>query len=320
MQDIVRRLERRLGHPGLVESLATELSGADLQSLLLAVYDRRSEGRTPADVLRDYRINRFTKPSPLDPRSFARIDRIAHLLLAAAGFRVLDLAPLSPWGSCSALATVSQNKVVSALRGEVAADPTNTLALEAALERRERLAADPLDNLAVRLAAQQRVTRAPALPSALHFAHFRVFGLVSAGRDTGNRDFERVAVAEHLGFHARLILEATGVGADSLRIALTPVSEAAYGARLEQWISEELRSALPAGVLVELDRGRTSGRGYYDGFCFKIHVQHPELGLVELSDGGCVGWTQKLLSSRKERCFISGTGVDRLALMMANES
>jgi hypothetical protein len=178
------------------------------------------------------------------------------------------------------------------------------------------LAAEPPDNAAVRLAAHQRVTRAPALLDARHFAHFRVFGLVSAGRDRGNRDFERVAIAEHLGFHVRLILEATDLGADALRIALTPVDEASYGTRLEQWISEEFRSALPPGVLVELDRERTSGRGYYDGFCFKIHVRHPDLGLLELSDGGCVGWTQKLLSSRKERCFISGTGVDRLALMI----
>lgn len=57
-----------------------------------------------------------------------------------------------------------------------------------------------------------------------------------------------------------------------------------------------------------------SGRGYYESFCFKIHADHPEHGRLEFSDGGCVGWTRELLGSKKERCFISGTGVDRLVL------
>ena len=320
LEDIVRRLEGALGRPGLVEQLAAELSASDLQSLLMAVYDRRARDRTPAEVLHDYQNNRFTRPSAQDPRAFVVVDQIAHRLLAAAAFRVLDLSPLSPWGACSALGPVSQNKVISALRGEVSSDPTNTLALEAVLVRRKMLAVDPRDANPVRLAAHQRVTRVQPLLDASHFAHFRVYCLVSAGRDTGDRNFERNALVEHLRFHVALILETTGVEPDSVRIALTPFDEVAFGDRLEQWIPCELRSALPSGIRVELDRERKAGRGYYDGFCFKIHVERPGHGFLELSDGGCVGWTQKLLSSRKERCLISGTGVERVALMMEERS
>jgi hypothetical protein len=63
---------------------------------------------------------------------------------AARRREVVLLAPLVLLGAHSALGPVSQNNVVSTVRAcEVAADPTNALALEAASRRaraRERLA------------------------------------------------------------------------------------------------------------------------------------------------------------------------------------
>src|ERR1700749_3896670 len=49
------------------------------------------------------------------------------------GFQPVELSPLAPFGSCSVVATVDQDKVVSAIRNtEVVADATNILALHLA--------------------------------------------------------------------------------------------------------------------------------------------------------------------------------------------
>lgn len=57
---------------------------------------------------------------------------------------MLTLAPLVPLAAHTAVATVDPRKVVATIRGsEVAADPTNALALEAAQRRSQALAVDP---------------------------------------------------------------------------------------------------------------------------------------------------------------------------------
>ena len=61
------------------------------------------------------------------------------------------------------------------------------------------------------------------------------------------------------------------------------------------------------------DDARESGRGYYQTFCFKVHASFGGAAF-ETSDGGIVDWTQRLVGSAKERCFISGLGIDRVAL------
>ena len=63
------------------------------------------------------------------------------------------------------------------------------------------------------------------------------------------------------------------------------------------------------------DATRASGRGYYRDFCFKVHAAFGSAAF-ETSDGGVVDWTQRLVGSAKERCFISGLGVDRVALAL----
>lgn len=58
--------------------------------------------------------------------------------------------------------------------------------------------------------------------------------------------------------------------------------------------------------------GRSSGRGYYTGLCFKVQADFGA-GELEVGDGGFVDWTGKLLGNRKERLLISGYGIDRIA-------
>jgi hypothetical protein len=62
--------------------------------------------------------------------------------------------------------------------------------------------------------------------------------------------------------------------------------------------------------------GRLAAVGYYTGLLLNIDA---ELGGRRLSvaDGGSTDWTQRLLSDRKERLFVSGIGVERLAVGLA---
>ena len=122
--------------------------------------------------------------------------------------------------------------------------------------------------------------------------------------------FEAASATEHLLIHTRALL---ALGADRVTVHLTDFSGGRRAA-----IVAAVRRALDATAAVTCvdDPERASGRGYYQGFCFKVYAQFGDEPL-ETSDGGCVDWTQRLLGSAKERCFISGIGIDRLALAIA---
>jgi len=205
------------------------------------------------------------------------------------------------------VATVDPRNVIATVRGsEVAADPTNGLALEAAARRRRALAAQPRSAGLVRLAATQRVARAQQFSGPVSFAHFQLLGAVTAGRDTGSYAFERDAVTTHLGSAAAGLRR---LGASRIRLELTCLDPAMSG------VTAAAAAALAGAEAVEVADApqRRSGRGYYTGLCFKVRVAFggPEL---EVGDGGFTDWTARLLGSRKERLLISGYGLDRIAI------
>lgn len=109
---IANRIVRECNVPDLVEVLSERISPTDLQSLLLEVYHRRSSRLTPAAVLKQYRENRFVRPAQISSVESGEFDRLAFSLLPE-GFEILELSPVSPLASCSVLATVDQNNVVS---------------------------------------------------------------------------------------------------------------------------------------------------------------------------------------------------------------
>ena len=301
----LRRVLARADVPELLDLLTDGMPGADLTTLLLEVFRRRADRLSPAEVMRRYRSDRFVAPAPVE---FAGLRRTEDALLAALpdGFEVLVLAPVVPLAAHSAVATVDPRKVIATVRGsEVAADPTNALALEAAHRRSLALADEPRSDTPVRLAAGQRVTRAQSFNAPGMLAHFQLFGLVTAGRDTGDRRFEHRHLAEHLRFAARAMAD---VGAQDTQIRLTVLDDAAAP------VLERMRHDLAGlpGVEVCEDPDRATGRGYYTGLCFKVYASIGGQQL-EVGDGGFVQWSQLLTGNRKERLLISGYGVDRLA-------
>ncbi|MFD7904732.1 hypothetical protein ACFV4G_21090 [Kitasatospora sp. NPDC059747] len=301
----LRRVLAEAGGPELLDLLAKGLTGSDLTTLLLEVFRRRADRLTPAEVMRRYRTDRFVIPAPT---GFAQLRRAEDFLLSALpdDFEMLALAPLVPLAAHAAVATVDPRKVVATIRGsEVAADPTNALALEAARRRSEALAVDPRSAVPVRVAASQRVVRAQRFDAPGMLAHFQLFALVTAGRDTGSRAFEQQHLVEHLRFAVRAMARA---GVDKTEIRITCFDESATS------ILDRARTELAGtpGLDIVDDPNRATGRGYYTDLCYKvyatIHGQH-----LEIADGGFVDWAQRLTGSRKERLLISGFGVDRLA-------
>lgn len=62
--------------------------------------------------------------------------------------------------------------------------------------------------------------------------------------------------------------------------------------------------------------GRLAAIGYYRGLLLNIDAELAGRRL-SVADGGTTDWTQRLLSDRKERLFVSGIGVERLAVGLA---
>lgn len=299
MDELPERIIAAIGGTGVVSRLAS-LSGSDFTSLMLTVARQRAAQETPAGLLRRYRSDRFVQPAG----TCWQLLRAAEDQMAAhlpPGTELVGLPPLVPLGTHALLGPMSQDLVVSTMRAtEVAADPTNALALEAAVRRKAGHSRDT-----VRLAAFQRVVRAPR-PQPGYLPHFSLLGLVTAGRDDGGHRFELEAVAEH----ARSLaagLAAAGLG--PAQLACTPLSPT----------GETLAAALPAALAggqldVMMNRQRQSGRGYYRDLCFKLNVRAgPDW--AEIGDGGFTDWTARLTASAKERLLISGVGIDRVVAL-----
>jgi hypothetical protein len=309
LNKILKRIEAQAGVPGLAAILAERLAPTDLQSLLLEVYRARSRDRTPADVLADYRGNRFVRPSQAAPACLLRWEQSAFAQLPPE-FQTLELSPVCPLGTTSVLASLDQNWVVSTARNtEVVSDCTNVLALEAALQRRELLTARSGSPETVHLATSHRLLRGQKYADPTLATHFSLFGLCSAGRGRGGLRFELEALGTHIRCYLAAMRAFLGPEAP-LRLTVTPFSEQARSAPLETALLDPIQTAFE--IPCEFDEGRTSGRKYYRDLAFHIYAATPDGREMHLCDGGSVDWTQQLLSDDKERLVISGLGSERL--------
>lgn len=310
---IIARIVRESAVPNLLEVLSEALSPTDLQSLLLAVFHHRAARQTPRRVLEQFERNPFVRPDPVPVRALLALEALA-LDLAEPAFEALELAPLAPLGTCSALAPVDQNRVVSSIRNtEVVADATNVLALECALRRRAQRQARPAIAGPVRLCAGHRLTRAQRYSGPHLRAHFRMFSLCTAGRATAAGAFESAAVVDQVGFYLRFLAAAAAQGYTfgDLLIAFTPLADAAARTQLEQQVMAPLAAQFP-GVRLEIDPHPTTVAGYYEWVRFQIYARDTRGDEYMLGDGGFTDWTRQLLSDQRERLLTSGIATERL--------
>jgi hypothetical protein len=284
-----------LGEAGF-EQLATKTAGSELQSLLLEVMRRRAAIRTPNEVLAQYRRDRFVRPAAIDQRTSVAID--GHLLTAAAGFEAIELSPVTPLGTSSTMGPTDQHKVLSALRAtEVVSDPTNVLALECA----ERLRAAP--RRPVHFATSQRVIRAQAVPDKPGYAaHFRIFCLTSAGRESKDHAFAVDALTHHI---------------TTLQRALDRLEQHGYqfGARRVDVLATTERSALADRVAKAVggERKLLEHPYYNGGVRYMLWVTHASGEQIPLGDGGLFDWVAKLTTNARNVYVASGLGAQLVA-------
>jgi hypothetical protein len=198
------------------------------------------------------------------------------------------------------VALTSQNRTVATTRGtEVVSDPTNVLALESA--RRLRLNSRQV----VKLATCHRCVRAQVFPKVPGFAaHFRIFCMTTAGRESQQRAFLTTALIEHIQTHLAALerLEQHGYhfGARSLQILHTPENDA-----LASHIAGAVRGVPVAKSPLK--------HGYYAGLRFRIDVGSSTNEPIPLIDGGAFDWLHKLTSNQKLSFVASGMGAQLAA-------
>jgi hypothetical protein len=298
-QTIIESVLEKAGNKNLIDELTARLSQSELTTFLLALSKEMANKSTPNGILSRYESNRFVKPSKLNPIKVKQVEILMLEMAEASGFSPVLLSPASPLGSCSVIAKVDQNNVISATRGlELIADSTNMLTIYLANGIKNKT----IDNTKspVHLSATCRVIRGQMFKSDAFVSHFNMFTIVSSGKDTGSYGFEKEAIARHIGFYNRYFREELG---HELKVSLNIRNGYADKMGFIDRIHSSIRERYP-DIDFAVNRKETDN-SYYQSINFKISIND-----IEIVDGGFVDWTQKLLGSKKERLLISGAGVD----------
>ncbi|NQX67589.1 hypothetical protein HQN90_15815 [Paenibacillus alba] len=305
MSTILNRILKQIGDQEIVDKLLS-LSKADLNSLLLELFEKQTEGFTPADVLKTYQSNRFPTPSDADPAKFHALE--TQLLTAAQKMKITTvlLSPSAPLGSCSVFGCVDQYNVVSALRGtETLSDPSNMLAIIIADKLKSRTESNIIP---LHYAATARVVRAQAFSGKGFFAHFGLYCMVSSGKDSGSYACEKELLEKHLIFYKKLFQEQYNA---KLSIVLRKRGGYTDGDGFFDRMTEVIQTMFPDTPL-SFDYDDVDNK-YYQGVNFKIYMERDGENF-EFGDGGFVDWMYQMLGNKKERCLISGIGLDRFLL------
>ena len=89
---IIDRIVDKTENSTVLEALADKISLSDLQSLLLNVYQKRTDKIDIKHLFQQYKSNRFTKPSTIDPHKYLDFEQLAFSLLPT-DYRTLEISP-----------------------------------------------------------------------------------------------------------------------------------------------------------------------------------------------------------------------------------
>lgn len=236
-------------------------------------------------------------------------------MASSMGIRPTEISPLAPLGTCSTVATASQNKIVSTIRNmEVVADNTNVLALEGAVRRKKLLKGSPKNSTIISLCNAHRLVRTQPLIDPRHMPHFKIFSIVTAGRDTGSQTFELESLQKHLLFYLAFFTQnETPYLFKNIEVQITLLENEKIKGLITSNVFQPLRKIFPT-VEFNFDPDRKGGRGYYQKCCFKINAENKKGIPFSLTDGGFTDWTQQFLNNKKERLLISGFGTELICL------
>lgn len=308
---LLEKILAKASADNLMEWLGKTLSGSELNSLLLAVFNKRTQAISPAELLRNYTDNRFVPPVPMDVLQFKTFELRVLEYVQQQGYELFETGPVAPIGTCSVLGAVDQKKVISALRNtEVVADVTNVMALEIAKRKKENPGLQTLQ-----LSATHRHIRAQHFDIPGFTTHFKIISLVTAGRDTGNYHFESETLIKHINVYTGLLTEVLALDLSQLSLRAICLDEPRTQFLFPVW------ERIFAGINIaktSLKIAAQNSNEYYRQFQFKIDLEHKG-HTIEIIDGGRVNWTEQLLDNRKERLLISGMGLEFLYKLLEIE-
>ncbi len=310
LKNIVNKLISSHGTENLFDFLTKSISLSELNTLMLAVNKEKVKKIKPNDLIRNFGSNRFVSPVNLDPLAFRKFEDAILTSITTTDFTFKEFSPLAPLGTCSAIARVSQNNVLSALRNtEVVSDITNVMALYAAHKiKSERIKL-------IKLGIVHRLVRCQQFDDPNFTAHFKVLSLISAGFDKGNYQFELDQIIDHLNAYSD-ILQSILPGMDTVLLEIKILSVQAKQA--EPLLRKKLLEEQPitnCSIVTEIE----TENSYYQDFRFRIiySMDSEQHGVI---DGGMVDWTQQLLQNKKSRMLISGLGSEYLYRLLKGKA
>lgn len=290
----------RLNLQDIVEILSSKLSGSELNSVLLDVFNKRIQHENPASLLNKYERNKLVKPINVDVLKFKEEELNCYRILAQKGFEPLELSPVAQLGTSSVIATVDQKKVLSALRNtEVQADPTNAIALHYASLKKKGALKDETYNYS----NISRVIRTQAFSNPNFTPHFSVLCLISCGKDSGSFNFEKEELLKHLSASYAICKDFYGL--KTICFELIPMkgydSQSQLITQCVSYIQAEHNDFKISVAKPDQENN------YYYGFRIKLKVIINDIE-YEIGDGGLLDWTQQLLANKKERMMTMGIG------------
>ena len=303
---IIQKILAKQGEENLFDFLSKKLSGSEFNSLMMEVFNRRTEAIQPAALLENYRNNRFVGRTDFDPIELGEYELSIMKEIRNAGFEVMDFSPVAPLGACSALGTVDQKKIISATRNtEVVSDITNVIALEIAKQKKENRYLNE-----IKAGASFRHIRGQKFDLPGFTPYFKIVCLVSSGRDKGNYQFEIQSIIDHIETYYSIFKNVLNISSDHLETIVSLPGDTNISTKKN---ALEQNTSIPIKVL----ENTTTENHYYQNFKITIKL-HWKGQTYEIIDGGEVNWTHKLLQNKKERMIISGMGSEFLFRLMRN--
>lgn len=288
----------------IVDILSNKLSGSELNSLLLEVFERRVMQETPSSLLGKYTKNKLVKPAQLDFLKFKEEELECCKIVANSSFELIELSPVAQLGTSSIMATVNQKKVLTALRNtEIQSDPTNSIALHYASLKKN----NELSEKTYNFSNVSRVIRTQVFSNPNFTPHFPILSLISCGMDTGSFEFEKTEIYKHFAITQDVCKSVFGF--NNLFFEIIPCKEYDSNSPL---ISNSLSHIKNSGFDVRIAES-DSQNNYYYGMRIKTKIIADGVE-YEIGDGGLLDWTQKLLANKKERMLTMGLGIQLLHL------
>src|SRR4051812_16706269 len=98
---IAHKILQRIGRPELLDLLDNEISGSELNTLLLELFNRKVSQITAPQLLNQYQLNRFVKPADLPVLALKRMELDLFMHFEKFLFQPVELSPVAALGACA---------------------------------------------------------------------------------------------------------------------------------------------------------------------------------------------------------------------------